>query len=787
MRITQQLMARTNMVNYQTNAERIYNLNAKISSKTKISQPYENTGIYVDATRLDYELEVLSQIRNGTQKASEFAKNSDNSLNSFVETLTTFKTKLIQAANQGAHSETSRIAIANDLKALRNQLVNISNTAINGQFLFSGTAIDTKPISNDGSYNGNGKLIQVVSGTNQTTPYNVDGKELFLGRDNDYSKIVTTNITLYNEHQKLLLSSTPTLLKSSDNIYKLIGGNYQTKALNNANPLDYTRDFSAEKVDKATTQYQPTIFFMQGQKPTGESFSTKFELTPDSSVQDMLDRIGQALGNDPATGNKVVDVRLNEQSQIVVKNLKAGNEMLNFSIFGLTAQKNVGDTQNDVTTRTDQIRGLTSLDNINTMVNNGNVHLTSLISSPAYNKIQNGNNFIDKSNTLDYDKVFFNKSARTLTSNVSQIVRADNSFANDGTTLAAVAGLNAGQSLANADDLMLQIRSRNGDNYVAVIDFNGTQAGGQSYPTLSLYKHPHNPNAQPPEQPLTQMNFYKTQWNAGIKAGSTTEQIGDEPRLISTNELTFRNIEDMVQIIASDHATTKNAQGALTGWGNLLPQGNPPTQDQMNAAAKTAWDNNFSPALRLSSQQVSANMNERGQMVIKDNISSVTDIEVAIYQKHNQDYPTGTNINAPSNGSVLSFMRNDAVMIDRPSVNIFPDLDEIIQAVEDGSFFGNPDGTNHRTSGVQGALTRIDHIMDHVNKEHAIIGARSNLITATNNRAELLTLNVSEVKSNVIDTDYGEVLLELQQRMLSYQAMLSSTAKISQLSLLNYM
>ncbi len=782
MRITQQLMARTNMVNYQTNAERIYNLNAKISSKTKISQPYENTGIYVDATRLDYELEVLSQIRSGTQKASEFAKNSDNSLNSFVETLTTFKTKLIQAANQGAHSETSRIAIANDLKALRNQLVNISNTAINGQFLFSGTAIDTKPISNDGSYNGNGKLIQVVSGTNQTIPYNVDGKELFLGRDNDYSKIVTTNITLYNEHQKLLASSTPTLLKSSDNIYKLIGGNYQTKALNNATPLDYTRDFSADKVNKDTTQYQPTIFFMQGQKPTGESFSTKFELTPDSSVQDMLDRIGQALGNDPATGNKVVDVSLNEQSQIVVKNLKAGNEMLNFSIFGLTAQKNVGDTQNDVTNRTDQIRGLTNLDDINTMVNNGNVHLTSLISSPGYNKIQN-NNFIDKSNTLDYDKVFFDKNARTLTSNVSQIVRADNSFANDGTTLAAVAGLNAGQSLANADDLMLQIRSRNGDNYVAVIDFNGTQANGQSYPTLSLYTHP----MQQGQAPLTQMNFYKTQWNAGIKAGSTTEQIGDEPRLISTDELTFRNIEDMVQIIASDHATTKNAQGALTGWGNLLPQGNPPTQDQMNAAAKAAWDNKFSPALRLSSQQVSANMNERGQMVIKDNISSVTDIEVAIYQKHNQDYPTGTNINAPSNGSVLSFMRNDAVMIDRPSVNIFPDLDEIIQAVEDGSFFGNPDGTNHRTSGVQGALTRIDHIMDHVNKEHAIIGARSNLITATNNRAELLTLNVSEVKSNVIDTDYGEVLLELQQRMLSYQAMLSSTAKISQLSLLNYM
>lgn len=781
MRITQQLMARTNMVNYQTNAERIYDLNAKISSKTKISQAYEDTGIYVDATRLDYELEVLDQIRNGTQKASEFAKNSDNSLNSFVETLTTFKTKLIQAANQGAHSETSRIAVANDLRSLRNQLVNISNTAINGQFLFSGTAIDTKPINDDGSYNGNGKLIEVVSGTNQTIPYNVDGKELFLGRDNDYTKIVTTNITLYNEHQKLVPSSTPTLLKTSDEIYKLIGGNYQNAALNTQSPLDATRDFSADKVNKATTEYQPTIFFMQGQKPTGETFSTKFELTPDSSVQDMLDRIGEALGNDPATGNKIVDVSLNEQSQIIVKNIGAGNEMLSFSIFGLTAQKGVGDDKTAVEARTNEIRNLTSLDNINTMLKNNNVHLTSLVSSPNYNKISNGT-FIDKSNTLDYDKVFFDKNARTITSNVSQIVRSDNSFANDGTTLAAVAGLSAGQSLANADNLMLQIRTRNGDNYIAVIDFDGTQANGQTYPTLSLYTHPMGAQAQP----LTQMNFYKTEWNANIKPGSTTEQIGDEPRLISTDELTFRNIEDMVQIIASDNATTKQG-GATTGWGNLLPQGNPPTQDQINAAAKTAWDNNFNPALKLSSQQVSASMNERGQMVIKDNISSVTNIEVAIYQNHTQDYPTGTDIKNPSNGSVLSFMKNDAVTIDRPSVNIFSDLDEIIQAVQDGSFFGNPDGTNHRTSGVQGGLTRIDHIMDHINKEHAIIGSRSNLITATNSRAELLTLNVSEVKSNVIDTDYGEVLLELQQRMLSYQAMLSSTAKISQLSLLNYM
>ena len=41
--------------------------------------------------------------------------------------------------------------------------------------------------------------------------------------------------------------------------------------------------------------------------------------------------------------------------------------------------------------------------------------------------------------------------------------------------------------------------------------------------------------------------------------------------------------------------------------------------------------------------------------------------------------------------------------------------------------------------------------------------------------------------ADITNADYGETYMNLMQKMMSYQAMLQSVAKINQLSLLNYM
>ena len=777
MRITNQLQSRQNLLNYQSSAAKNYDSIEKLSAHMKITKPYEDVGIYVDATRLDYEATTLEQIKEATTKASEFAKNTDQTLNDFADTLDSFKVKLIQAANSGEHSTTSRVAIANDLKAMRDQLVSISNTAINGQYLFSGTAVDTKPISADGTYNGNGNNIEVLAGSNLTVPFNIPGEGLFLGRDNDYAKQVTTNITLINKHEELNPQNVnEEYMRLTDEIYKFIGTDYRTSAKITADgKMNYTTDFTRDKVK----DLPPTVFFMQGQRPSGESFSTKFELSADAKVSDLLEQMGRAMGNTDT--NKVVEVSINKDAQIQMTNLQNGNEMMSFSLFGLTAQQ--GTAAQNTLWDTDKIQKATSLEEIKKAVADGNVHLTSFIGSPNYVSPDDG-----VAMSIDYDKVNFANKGATVQNNTSQIVRKDNSFATNNTRLSEVAGLSSGQigavgaagagavtSLANADDLILDVTAKNGNVYKATIDFNGTQVKDQtgaviaSYPTIKIQQHPIDPNKADYVG-----NFFKTYWNEQIDPNANPpRQIGNQAKMVETDDLSFKEINDMLTILASGNLDKMQGKNHT----------NPKTQQDLDAAY-AAFEETFLQA----SVSVESTMDHRGLITLKDKTTSATNIKIAMYQDHGgEDYPADVGTANTKSASVLSFNKNDAVTIDRPSIDLFADLDDMIEAVFNGDFYGNANGVNPRTSGVQGAIKRLDHIMDHVNKIHAIAGTNSRHITDTNERATTLYLNVAEVKSSVIDADYGELAMQFQNNLLAYQAMLQATSKINQISLLNYM
>lgn len=780
MRITNQLQSRQNLLNYQNSAAKNYDSIEKLSAKMKITRPYEDVGIYVDATRLDYEATTLEQIKEATTKASEFAKNTDQTLNDFVDTLDSFKVKLIQAANSGEHSTTSRVAIANDLKAMREQLVSISNTAINGQYLFSGTAVDTKPISSDGTYNGNGSNIEVLAGSNLTVPFNIPGEGLFLGRDNDYAKQVTTNITLINKHEKLNPQSTnEEYMRLTDEIYKFIGTDYRTSAKITADgKMNYTTDFTSDKV----AALPPTVFFMQGQRPSGESFSTKFELSAGAKVSDLLEQMGRAMGNTDT--NKVVEVSINKDAQIQMTNLQNGNEMMSFSLFGLTAQQ--GTAQQANLWDTDKIQKATSLEAIKQAVIAGHVHLTSFIGSPNYVSPDDG-----VAMSTDYDKLNFATKGATVQNNTSQIVRKDNSFATNSTRLSEVAGLSSGQigavgggnpnaagtSLANADNLIIDVTAKNGNRYKATIDFNGTQIRDPvthavtTYPTITIQQQPIQGG-----QAVYRGNFYKTFWNEQLDPNANPpRQIGNQAKMVETDDLSFKEINDMLTILASGDLDKMNGRGEkINGTA---------TQNELNAAYEA-----FEETFLQASVSVESTMNHRGLITLKDKTTSATSIKIAMYQNHgNDDYPNAVGTANTKSASVLSFNKNDAVMIDRPSIDLFADLDDMIEAVFNGDFYGNANGQNPRTSGVQGAIERLDHIMDHVNKIHAIAGTNSRHITDTNERATTLHLNVTEVKSTVIDADYGELAMQFQNNLLAYQAMLQATSKINQISLLNYM
>lgn len=111
-------------------------------------------------------------------------------------------------------------------------------------------------------------MINAAIGANQTTAYNIDGQTLFLGKDNDYKKILTTNVSLIDNKTKLTSDAT-NYLNAANKILDLIGGNYRSEELvAQIGKMNPELDFA----DPAALA--DTTFYMQGRKPNGETFST---------------------------------------------------------------------------------------------------------------------------------------------------------------------------------------------------------------------------------------------------------------------------------------------------------------------------------------------------------------------------------------------------------------------------------------------------------------------------------------------------------------------------------
>jgi len=747
--MTNQLMKFTNNYDYQTNMKALHKLNTQISSGLKIQNSFEDSSVYNDGMRLDYEVATLEQVQTATSKAQHFSKNTDKALGEFKQQLEHFKTKLVQGANE-IHSQTSREAIANDLQGIKNHLVNIANTSINGQFLFAGSAINTKPINGDtNEYFGNAQAMKAVGGAQANLTYNQNGQELFLGKDGDYNKKITSNTIL--KAQNLDDRNKTVYIDSEHKMRDLIGFKYvkDEKTLTN-------QDFTGT----GAREFQKTTFFLQGKKPNGTSFTSKFKMTSDASINDLLEKIGTEYGNTPT--NKVVEVTINNQGQINVKDLSKGNQVIDFHMIAATKKLNKAEdlTAANISAASgefDSVDSLTSGANsleAKVRANPSDYEITEFVKS-KYEDLGGA-----VTNAYDYDKINFKQEGRNLVGTVSQVERGSGKFADDNTTLSQVVGAknlyDGERDKYNINDqtLKIQIKSRSGGNYKVDVKF-----GAGSPPTASG-------NATVKITRPDGTTYTTKVWDSFYN--DTTNPPTTEGRDTQSKNMTFRQLNDIIGMVASDS----------------VPAG-------AGGSAQSDYEA-YKQAIANSQGSVEANMDHRGRIKVTDKQNAVTPIKVGIYDEVNADKFAGDSTGATpatsqGKGSLWSFSANNGVEIDSPSVDIFADLDRMIEAVRSGQYRADSQGEHPRNSGIQGAIERLDHIADHVNKIHTKVGNQTNTLTQTNTHASVMEVNVKTVKADITNADYGETYMNLMQKMMSYQAMLQSVAKINQLSLLNYM
>ncbi len=94
---------------------------------------------------------------------------------------------------------------------------------------------------------------------------------------------------------------------------------------------------------------------------------------------------------------------------------------------------------------------------------------------------------------------------------------------------------------------------------------------------------------------------------------------------------------------------------------------------------------------------------------------------------------------------------------------------------------------NNDTTAINNSLDSVGKALDHVTNLTSRIGDTINRMQFTSKQYDTMKVDQKGQLSDLVDTDYAQALSKIQQYQISYQAALSAHAKITQMSLLNYM
>ena len=636
--------------------------------------------------------------------------------------------------------------------------------------------------------------MKALTGSDIETAYNISGQDLFLGQDKDYSKKLTSNVVLYDQ-TKL----NPVIMQEGIDTPQDAREEFIT-------PNSTIRDLVGDNDDDATNDGQYS-FFVNGVNSSGKSFQEKITMDTTNKVDELLTRIGQAYGN--TTTNKVVDVSINE-GRIEIEDLQRGSSKLDFHMFG--SDENAIDDVDALVSSGAQIKEFVKSP-IQSTPTMQSITAASDRLNPALHTIQSA--FI----TQDGAAKALTPLSEVFPSPTEQINLSGT--ATDGTAVNLDLSTTGGESV---DDLMAAIKNNFGDvepflNQDGKLEINDVSATGNFDLTLATqdaggaavtgignsvaamqtkafevdgsYVRSNVPQivTQTNEFPkdatklsevaseadiegtsfdlkYTDVNGVQRQAQINYDAGGVNVEVDDDldgafdrnfdvlshdGTITPPNEMTFKQLQDVVGMLVT----------------NELPDG---TNDLAN----------YRQQVDDADARVDVYTDENGKFTIRDTTTTDTNIRFSMHDSNANDFAN----DAPK----MSFSANNALVIDDVHVDFFGMLDEAIVAVENG--FSRPDSENlgmSRSVGIQNLIEKLDHVHDHTVRKHTEIGAISQSFDYQISRNETLEVHTKTLRSEIIDTDFAEAAMNLQQLQFNYQAMALSIAKVQGLSLVNYL
>jgi flagellar hook-associated protein 3 FlgL len=156
MRITQRAIATSSLQGLNRNMDAIAKLQAQLTSGKTINKPSDDPTGTNAAMQTRQELAGALQYSRNISDGLGVLNQTDSTLQNMVTQLHVVRDRTVLASNGGTLSDASRKAIATEVSGLRDSLLGLSNTTVQGKPVFGGITGGTAAYAADGSYVGYG-------------------------------------------------------------------------------------------------------------------------------------------------------------------------------------------------------------------------------------------------------------------------------------------------------------------------------------------------------------------------------------------------------------------------------------------------------------------------------------------------------------------------------------------------------------------------------------------------------------------------------------------------------
>ncbi|MCI7410461.1 flagellar hook-associated protein FlgL [Helicobacter bilis] len=824
-------------------------MNTKIASGKKIQYGWQDASVSNQNLKLEYDETTLQQGIDVARTAETQTLNTDKALQEISLAMVQFKTKLLHAAND-LHTPTSREALARDLEATKAHIISIANTSVGGKFIFAGSKVDVQPFDSVGNYYGNDEELSALVSSKNLVPFNITGEELFYGFDNDKHRLITTNGRMLNQtrlHPAIMDNSekhsepTEVYIKEDDTLRDLIGDN-DNNPRNNGKEYFYVQGVNS-RGQSFKEKFALDVGFTNPKNATTvrdllDRIGKAFGNTHATKVVDVrLNNWGQIEIKDLKPGSSSIDFHM-ISSEADVENLadleKLGARVQVYSSQNLTSEfsasnlKGVNDLYDNRLTHIPTT--LIRKDNVMTEID---TKLEDILSVPTrYIKIT-GTSPNEKDGTISnrelgepllfdirgqevrdlfdaikeyfggnvdveldhgqiniYDRNVRNKSTDTLKPPFDGergfSIRLETLDENEEEVNGFTSSLGVSYTKTGFQQLGSKIRgnisqSLSGtsvfaNDHTKLIEVTDGSLNGKTY-GFKLHDH----NGIELEASIT---FTKQGSFLELPAQHSDKTIKiplfdpyDEPPAVTISDgdsVTYRQLMDAMSIALNySNEDDKSLSAAQV-------KGGKPTQAQKDA---------YEELLDRAKTNITIDFDSEGKIEIQDNLRAITRMTMMFYDKAQDDFSpeairySNANVRLNANGSLV---------VDDPKIHFFRGLDDAIQSVRDGIYragalHGQRYDDTMKSLGIQNCIELIDHLSDHIEKVISKNGAHTRTFQNSVARNEIIKTQVSGIKGDTIGADLAETYNKFTNLSNNYQAVLSSTNRINNLSLVNYL